>query len=84
MRATKRLRDLEAQFRPELKRCPACRGRIIYEEHREDGTVTYPLGGPCSVCNNIPPDGGIGKFVVCAYGLRTGPCSICDSKKRTP
>ena len=39
--------------------CSECGGRIVYAEHRLDGTVTYPLGGPCSACENRPADGSI-------------------------
>ena len=55
--------------------CPECGGRIVYAEHRPDGTVTYPLGGPCSACGNRPADGGVGIIVVVppADGSREEP-----------
>ena len=36
------------------KPCPECGGRIIYVEHHEDGSVTYPVGEPCAVCESTP------------------------------
>ena len=60
-----RIRRLERRLEIGPERCPECNGKIVMEEHREDGTVTYPSGLPCSACDNIPPDGrGIGKIVV--------------------
>ncbi len=32
--------------------CPACGGRIFFEEIAEDGTVSYPQGGPCEACGS--------------------------------
>ena len=66
-----RVRRLEGPRGPE-DRCPECGGRIILEEHHEDGTVAYPFGGPCSACGNAPPwPGAITKIVV-RLGGRTG------------
>jgi len=60
-----RIRRLEARLETDPERCPECNGKIVIEEHREDGTVTYPSGLPCSACDNIRPDGvGVGKIVV--------------------
>lgn len=53
-----RLRRLQVPRKPE--RCPECSGRIVFAEHRPDGTVDYLLGGPCSTCGNRPADGTVG------------------------
>ncbi len=52
-----RLRRLEGPPKPE--RCPECSGRIVFAEHLPDGTVRYPMGGPCSMCGNRSADGSI-------------------------
>ncbi|PLS83591.1 MAG: hypothetical protein CYG60_21695 [Actinobacteria bacterium] len=39
--------------------CPECGGRIVFAEHRPDGAVDYPLGGPCSTCENRPTGGAV-------------------------
>ncbi len=44
--------------------CPACGDRIIEEEIRKDGTVTYPFGEPCEACDSYPPDGRISRIVL--------------------
>ena len=63
-----RIRRLETRLETDLERCPECNGKIVMEEHREDGTVTYLSGLPCSACDNIPPDGGgIGKKIVVLF-----------------
>ena len=48
-----RVRKLEVKRRsaPEPP-CPECSGQIIYEEITEDGTITYPGGGPCPACDS--------------------------------
>ncbi len=60
-----RIKKLEERRGPEP--CASCGGRIIYEEHHEDGSVSYPEGDmPCSVCRNAGWGGAPGVIVVCA------------------
>lgn len=61
-----RVRRLEGPREPE--RCPECGDRIVYVEHHEDGTTTYPFGEPCGACGSRPPGGGIGIMEVCPTG----------------
>jgi DNA-directed RNA polymerase subunit RPC12/RpoP len=60
VRIEDRIRRLENRTALDRERCPECGGRILFVERHEDGSVHYPFEGPCSTCNNIRPDGGIG------------------------
>jgi hypothetical protein len=53
---TKWLERRTGPYRP--KPCPVCGGRILYAEREADGSVSYPLGEPCSECGNAPQIGG--------------------------
>ncbi len=60
-----RIRRLERRFgQPESPACEECGGRIIYEEIAEDGTVTYPHGEPCPLCDSRGSGGWIGRIVI--------------------
>jgi DNA-directed RNA polymerase subunit RPC12/RpoP len=66
-----RIRRLEGRRKPE--RCPECAGRILLEEHHEDGTVSYPDGdGPCLTCNNVPPASLPGRIEIIEVVLGEG------------
>ena len=67
-----RIRRLEGA--PEPERCPECGGKIILEEHREDGTVTYPHGPPCEACGSRgdAASGRIARIVVDLRGPKDG------------
>ena len=58
----RRIRQLEGRKGPES--CPKCRGYIIFEEHHEDRSITYPYGEPCPLCDSFPPDGSIARIVM--------------------
>jgi hypothetical protein len=44
--------------------CEECGGFIIYELIAEDGTVTYPHGEPCPLCDSRGSGGRIGRIVI--------------------
>ena len=53
--------------------CEECTSVIIYEEIAEDGTVTYPSGEPCPVCDSRASGGRIGRIVVDARAPEDRP-----------
>ena len=58
------LRKLEGSLRTHSPSCSECKAHIITEEHHPDGTITFPFGEPCSVCDSYPPDGSIARIIV--------------------
>ena len=58
------LRKLECSMRTLSPSCSECKGYIITEEHHPDGTITFPFGEPCPVCNSYPPSGSIARIIV--------------------
>jgi hypothetical protein len=59
---TKKLERRTGLDRP--KPCPECGGRILHKVRNVDGTVSYPLGEPCSECGNALLKGGGGVVVI--------------------
>ena len=53
--------------------CEECASVIIYEEIAEDGTVTYPHGEPCPVCDSRGSGGRIGRIIVDARAPEDRP-----------
>lgn len=60
--AEDRLRSLEDEHSEEP--CPACGGKVIFEEHQPGGGVFYPMGTPCNTCGSAGIGGRPGKVVV--------------------
>ncbi len=60
-----RIRRLERRFgQPDPPACEECGGKIIYEIREADGTVTYPHGEPCPLCDSRGSGGRIGRIII--------------------